>query len=209
MEETKLNILLVDDHEILLEGLENHIKMNFPSANTFKAKNIREIYGHLNEEEIDVILLDLILGDEDARMFLPQIIKLSPNVKIVVLSSLEEITIVRSLLQNGAHGFVGKSCSSEFITTSIKEVLKGNEYVNPELSSRIARIQEIESKRIGLSEREEEVLKGTLKGLTIKEIAEELNLSSKTVEYHRSNLFSKFAVRNATELVKKSILLGF
>ena len=209
MEKTKLNILIVDDHEILLEGLENHIKMNFPSANTFKAKNIREIYGHLNEEEIDVILLDLILGDEDARMFLPQIIKLSPNVKIVVLSSLEEITIVRSLLQNGAHGFVGKSCSSEFITTSIKEVLKGNEYVNPELSSRIARIQEIESKRIGLSEREEEVLKGTLKGLTIKEIAEELNLSSKTVEYHRSNLFSKFAVRNATELVKKSILLGF
>lgn len=209
MEKTKLNILIVDDHEILLEGLENHIKMNFPSANTFKAKNIREIYGHLNEEEIDVILLDLILGDEDARMFLPQIIKLSPNVKIVVLSSLEEITIVRSLLQNGAHGFVGKSCSSEFITTSIKEVLKGNEYVNPELSSRIARLQEIESKRIGLSEREEEVLKGTLKGLTIKEIAEELNLSSKTVEYHRSNLFSKFAVRNATELVKKSILLGF
>lgn len=209
MEETKLNILLVDDHEILLEGLENHIKMNFPSANTYKAKNIREIYGHLNEEEIDVILLDLILGDEDARMFLPQIIKLSPTVKIVVLSSLEEITIVRSLFQNGAHGFVGKSCSSEFITTSIKEVLKGNEYVNPELSSRIARLQEIESKRIGLSEREEEVLKGTLKGLTIKEIAEELNLSSKTVEYHRSNLFSKFAVRNATELVKKSILLGF
>lgn len=81
--------------------------------------------------------------------------------------------------------------------------------MNPELSSRIARLQEIESKRIGLSEREEEVLKGTLKGLTIKEIAEELNLSSKTVEYHRSNLFSKFAVRNATELVKKSILLGF
>lgn len=209
MEEKELNILIVDDHEILLEGLENHVKKNFPDATIFQAKSIREIYHQLNNEQIDVLLLDLLLGDEDARMFLPQIIALSPKLKIVVISSLEEITVVRSLFQNGVHGFVGKSCSSEFVTLSIKEVLKGNQYVSPELSKRIDRLQEIESKRIGLSEREEEVLAGTLKGQTIKEIAQELNLSPKTVEYHRSNLFSKFAVRNATELVKKSILLGF
>lgn len=202
-------ILIADDHEMLLEGLYNFIVQNFPLSEVFMAKDKKGLFNNLNQHKVDVLILDLMLGTDDSRTFLPQITHANPEMKIVVVSSLEETAIVSTILKSGAHGFVGKSCSITYIIEAISEVLKGREYVDPELSERIENWKNQGTQGIVLTDREKEVLNETLRGNRIKDIAKKLDLSTKTVEYHRSNLFVKFQVRNVTGLVKKTMLLGY
>src|SRR5690554_7706449 len=92
----------------------------FPYTTLFRSSILldsshKEILGILNKRNIDVLLLDLILGNEDSRTFLSQLLQIQPEMKIIVVSSMEEESIVNALLQNGAKGFVGKSSSTMYI----------------------------------------------------------------------------------------------
>lgn len=210
MEKNGLNILIVDDHQMLLEGLRSFVSGQFPNANLLLASTYTEIINILYKRSIDVILLDLILGKEDSRMFLDQLLKIQPELKIIVISSLEEEGVVNGILQNGGHGFVGKSSSTMYISDAIHTVLKGDVYIDPFLKDSIQKGDNgMGTASIALTLREKEVLSETLKDKRIKEIAEALFISVKTVENHRSNLFTKFGVSNATGLVKKALLMGY
>ncbi|PKR81799.1 hypothetical protein CW751_00215 [Brumimicrobium salinarum] len=210
MNNDNLSILIVDDHQMLLEGIRSFVSRQFPESDILLASNHQEIVTVLGKRKIDVILLDLILGNEDSRTFLDQIIKLMPKVKIVIVSSLEDERVVNALLQNGAHGFVGKSSSTMYIAEAIHAVLEDKIYIDPLLQSHIEQRNDGKStETILLTQREKEVLNETLKEKRIKEIAEALFISKKTVENHRSNLFTKFGVSNATGLVKKALLMGY
>ena len=159
-------------------------------------------------EEIELILLDLLLGSEDARLFLDKIQHLKPTVKIIVVSSLEDITIVKALLQKNVQGFVGKSSSTHLILEAMNTVMQGKTFIDPFIQKKIESLSNNTYSLI-LTQREREVLIETLKERKIKEIAALLNVTEKTVENHRSNLFTKFEVTNITGLVKKAILMGF
>jgi DNA-binding NarL/FixJ family response regulator len=210
MKNKSLHILIVDDHQMLLEGIRSFVAGQFPEANLLLASSHQEIVSVLQKRNIDVLLLDLILGKEDSRTFLSQIIKLQPQIKIVVVSSLEEESVVNALLQNGAHGFVGKSSSTMYIAEAIHAVLEDKIYIDPLLKKHAKENKErMNTTAIILTLREKEVLNETLKEKRIKEIAESLFISEKTVENHRSNLFTKFGVSNVTGLVKKALLMGY
>ncbi len=210
MEKKKLNILIVDDHQMLLEGLRSFVANQFPNATILLASTHSEVINIIQKRTIDVLLLDLILGNEDSRMFLDQLLMMCPEMKIIVISSLEEELVVKGILQNGGHGFVGKSSSTMYISDAIHTVLRGEIYIDPLLKENFQKGSKgDESNTIVLTLREKEVLNETLKGLRIKEIAEALFISVKTVENHRSNLFTKFGVSNVTGLVKKALLMGF
>lgn len=205
-----LNILIVDDHRMLLEGIRNFVASKFPQANILLASNYDEIISVFNKRKIDVLLLDLLLGNEDSRTFLLELQELQPETKIVVISSLEEEGVINALLQNQVMGFVGKSSSTSFIAEAIHSVLEGNVYVDPSYKERIAkRNKQLKFDTIILTSRERDVLNETMKGKRIKEIGEALFISPKTVENHRSNLFVKFEVNNVTALINKALLLGF
>lgn len=205
-----LNILIVDDHRMLLEGIRNFVASKFPQANILLASNYDEIISVFNKRKIDVLLLDLLLGNEDSRTFLLELQELQPETKIVVISSLEEEGVINALLQNQVMGFVGKSSSTSFIAEAIHSVLEGNVYIDPSYKERIAkRNKQLKFDTIILTSRERDVLNETMKGKRIKEIGEALFISPKTVENHRSNLFVKFEVNNVTALINKALLLGF
>lgn len=206
----RLNILIVDDHRMLLEGIRNFVASKFPQANILLASNYDEIISVFNKRKIDVLLLDLLLGNEDSRTFLLELQELQPETKIVVISSLEEEGVINALLQNQVMGFVGKSSSTSFIAEAIHSVLEGNVYIDPSYKERIAkRNKQLKFDTIILTSRERDVLNETMKGKRIKEIGEALFISPKTVENHRSNLFVKFEVNNVTALINKALLLGF
>jgi|SRR5690554_3489933 len=210
MKNEPLNILIVDDHQMLLEGIRSFVGSHFPEAVLLLASSHQEILSVLGKRKIDVLLLDLILGNEDSRAFLSQLLQIQPDMKIVVISSMEEESIVNALLQNGAKGFVGKSSSTMYISEAITAVMKGGIYVDPLLKSHIQeKNKSLNNTAIVLTLREKEVLNETLKEKRIKEIASSLFISEKTVENHRSNLFIKFGVRNVSGLVKKALLLGY
>ncbi len=210
MIEKNFEILIVDDHQMILEGIRNFVAGQFPEANLLLASNHKEIINVLQKREIDVLLLDLVLKKEDSRDFLAQLIQLKPKMKIVVVSSLEDETVVHGLLHSGVHGFVGKSSSTMYIAEAIRAVINNKTYIDPLLKERIQeKNKSLSTYSIGLTRREKEVLYETLKEKRIKEIAESLFISEKTVESHRSNLFAKFGVSNVTGLVKKAMLLGY
>lgn len=210
MKDQAFNILIVDDHQMLLEGVRSFVAGQFPNASILLASSHKEILGILNKRNIDVLLLDLILGNEDSRTFLSQLLQIQPEMKIIVVSSMEEESIVNALLQNGAKGFVGKSSSTMYIAEAINAVAAGEVYIDPLLKNHIQKKNEhLNTTAIVLTLREKEVLSETLKGKRIKEIAEALFISEKTVENHRSNLFTKFEVSNVSGLVKKALLLGY
>ncbi|HLV42001.1 MAG TPA: response regulator transcription factor [Brumimicrobium sp.] len=210
MKNNNPHILIVDDHQMLLEGIRSFVAGQFPKAVLLLASTHQEILSVLNKRSIDVLLLDLMLGNEDSRTFLSQLLQLQPEMKIVVISSMEEESIVNALLQNGAHGFVGKSSSTMYIAEAINAVMNGNIYIDPLLKDHVKKKNEsLNTTGIVLTLREKEVLNETLKEKRIKDIAASLFVSEKTVENHRSNLFTKFDVSNVTGLVKKALLLGY
>ena len=204
------HILIVDDHQMLLEGIRSFVAGHFPDAVLLLASSHQEIVSVLNKRNIDVLLLDLILGNEDSRTFLSQLLQIQPEMKIVVVSSMEEESIVNALLQNGAKGFVGKSSSTMYIAEAITAVMNGEIYIDPLLRKHVQEKNEsLNVSAIVLTLREKEVLNETLKEKRIKEIASSLFISEKTVENHRSNLFTKFGVSNVSGLVKKALLMGY
>lgn len=210
MKDKAIQILIVDDHNMLLEGLQNFVGREFPEANILLASDYKGIIKVITRRDVSVLLLDIFLGKEDSRTFMSKLISLRPALKIVVVSSLEDEQVISAILQNGAMGFVGKSSSTAYIADAIRAVMKGEKYVDPAIEERLVRSKKSsDCPQIILTRREKEVLKETLDGKRIREIADELCISIKTVENHRSNLFAKFNVENSTGLVKKALLLGY
>src|SRR5690554_2473121 len=103
MKDQAINILIVDDHQMLLEGVRSFVAGQFPNASILLASSHKEILGILNKRSIDVLLLDLILGNEDSRTFLSQLLQIQPEMKIIVVSSMEEESIVNALLRSEEH----------------------------------------------------------------------------------------------------------
>lgn len=210
MRDIKFDVLIVDDHKMLLEGIRSFVANQFPNSNVLLASTHKEIINVLEKRAIDVLLLDLLLGDEDSRTFIFELQELQPNMKIVVVSSLEEEMVVNVLIQSGVDGFVGKSSSTIYIAEAINAVRNGETYIDPLLKENFQeRNKHLKSEHIVLTRREKEVLNQTLKGKKIKEIADALFISVKTVENHRSNLFVKFEVSNVSGLIKKALLLSY
>lgn len=203
------NLLIADDHSLILEGLRSLLVDcdEFGLIDTATDKNA--LWLKLRSADYHVLVLDLLLGKEDARSFIPELLEEFPELKIVVLTSLGDVVSIQSVLQTGVHAYVVKSESGNEIMKAIRAVLKGQNYLSPQVQS-VLLSKPVESvDHIVLSPREKEVLRGILSEASTRQIASELFLSEKTVEHYRSALFTKFDVRNVTGLVKKAILQGF
>ena len=85
MKDQAFNILIVDDHQMLLEGVRSFVAGQFPNASILLASTHKEILSVLNKRNIDILLLDLILGNEDSRTFLSQLLQIQPEMKIIVV----------------------------------------------------------------------------------------------------------------------------
>ncbi|MGM0479959.1 MAG: LuxR C-terminal-related transcriptional regulator [Bacteroidota bacterium] len=210
MKKNNLNILITDDHAMILQGLRAYIGSERTDYTIFTAATKAEMDEHLENQTIDVLLLDLMIGKTDARFFIQSIKKKYADLKIIVVSSHETNEVIQTLIDNDVDGFVGKSQSSEFILKAIDQSQENLFYLDPQTRKKWDNAaDQSKTGHIHLTKREQEVLRETLKGSSIKVIADALFISEKTIENHRSNLFSKFEVKNVTSLVKKAMLLGF
>lgn len=205
----KLNVLIVDDHVMLLEGLQKYIQSRLKNAEITSASDHRGIIKALQERQIDVLLLDVFLEKEDSRSFIKQILNLQNDIKIIMVSSLDDKDAVNAMFFSGIKGFVNKSSPSNLIIEAIDVVMKGETFIDPILLDKEGGqpVEDISS--IVLSDKERAVLVETIRGKRIKEIADTLNLSEKSIENYRNNLFIKFNVSNVVGLVREAILLGF
>lgn len=199
-----MKVIIADDHQLIINGLQSVLTEKYPQVEVDGAINKSILYELLATNKYDVLIQDLKFGADNAKDFLKEIKSEYPSLKKIVLSSISDSVTIKQL-SNLVDGYVIKSESLEELTNAISKVTNGEKYFS-ELASN--RLKENSVDEITLTRREKEVLQVTLQEKSIKEIADILCISEKTVELHRSNLFVKLDVKNITGLVKKAIALN-
>lgn len=203
-----MHILLVDDHTVVLDGLELLLSTFEFVKKTDKAVHEETMNQILKNSPLpDIILLDLELGEADGRELCKKIKKQYSSISIIALTSYSDTYTVKSTVKAGFDGYLLKSDDRHTVMTALQAVMRGEKYFSPELKD-IFFQQSTSASTNTLTRREQDVLRLILDEKTSKEIANELFISEKTVENHRSNLMLKLGVKNTAGLVKKALSKG-
>ena len=209
-----INILLVDDHQILLDGLRTMLEAE-PDFNIIgTAKNGHEAIPILQQQAVDVLILDLSMPEMDGMETTKYVKKQFPDVKIIILTTNDEGSIITEILKQGATGYMLKNSTQEQLVKGIRLANEGKTVLNNEVTTRM--IESIRQKDNApekrnipkITRREKEVLQLIAEEFTAQEIADQLFVSLNTVITHRRNLFVKMEVKNSVGLVKKAIENG-
>jgi len=201
----KTQILLVDDHLILLDGIKNILEENgFVVA--AKAQSVQEAMDLLSEHKIDLVVTDIQMQHEEDGIELIKRVRFEyPKIKIVVLSMHCERNIVHDALQYEINGYLLKNITEQQLIKALKIIMLGKFYVSEEISHLLVEKFHSEQTRRILSKRELEVLVLISKEFSNKQIAAELYISERTVESHRKNIFRKTNTQSVVGLIKYAI----
>ncbi len=200
------NILIVEDHPVVVEGLQKLLADKKIALKCIVAYSAKECLKAINSFEPDLVLLDYSLPDGNGIDLCKIILAKYPKSKILAISSFREQSLVKRMVDNGALGFVLKNASENEIIEAIQTVLSGKQYLGSEI---IEILKGKENNNPILTRRELEVLKHIADGFTNTEIAEKLFISPLTVDSHRKNLIIKLDAKNTASLIKIAIQKGF
>jgi DNA-binding NarL/FixJ family response regulator len=195
-------VAIVDDHKVLAEGLEHIINESNVALVTDKMYSIAECREMLKRHQPDVLMLDISLPDGDGIDFCSEIRKNYPELKIMMLTSYAESSVVTRALDEGALGYILKNSMSEEIIEGIRVVASGERFLCDQTE---VLLKKNSNRQIPLSPREREILKLIVEGYTIREISDKLFLGFETVRSYCKYLHLKLDVRNTASLVRKAI----
>jgi DNA-binding NarL/FixJ family response regulator len=190
----------VDDHKILSEGLRRIIDESGIAAVSTVYNDLDSARKGLADARPDVLLLDVELPDGNGVDFCAELIKQYPDLKIMMLTSFDNISIAKRSLKNGARGYSLKNAMPEEIISGIEAVNNGEQFLCEEIDLLLK--QKKEEQILYLSPREKELLKLIADGYTDNEIADRLFLSKESSKTYRKNLLMKFNAKNSIMLVK-------
>jgi len=206
-----IQIAITDDHTIVIEGIKNMLKSNKEIEVLQSFENLKDTFENLNSS-IEVLLLDINLPDGNGINACKNILEKHKNLKIIALTNFEDSIFIKQILKNGAMGYLLKNTSKTELTEAIKEVNNGNRYLPKKISDILLNdsigIEQSSYFIPKLTSREKEILALIIKEYTTDEIANELFVSNKTVESHRSNLMQKLGVKNSAGLVRVAFEKG-
>jgi DNA-binding NarL/FixJ family response regulator len=219
-----MKILLVDDHSLITDALRVLLLDIDPNANVFTAGDADGAERLLDQHpDADLMLLDLGIPGASGTSVLEALVARAPDLKILVLSGVQDQRSVMRVLQLGAAGFVPKSMASDTLVSAIKFVLSGGVYIPADLLDEVTRgaamlglpergrdmLGQPTSSRIQLTERQEQVLQLLARGAPIKIICRELGLSEGTVKTHVTAIYRAFGASNRTEALLAARRQGY
>jgi DNA-binding NarL/FixJ family response regulator len=203
-------ILLIEDHEIIVWALTRIIEKGFKGTGLFAASSFNEGLRILERNTVNLIILDIDMPDGNTPSMITDLHKVQSQVPILVHSGLPEKDYSLKYLGAGANGFVSKNAPFSTISDAISVVLNGKKYISTITHDVIAETflngnpkAPKKKENFYLTERENEVIRLLLKGKWTKEIAAELGLKVTTISTHKGNIFEKFGVDNSVELFIK------
>lgn len=204
----KMKIAIADDHDLIVDGFLNLLAAELPEAAVFTARNKPELLALLARETIDILFQDIRFGRYDTGELVQFLRGQYPDMKIVAISAYSVREVVQILFKQGIDGYISKADASDEILDAIGAVQEGQTYFSSDIrgdrGSHVPAQDNVE-----LTAREKEVLDAIIAGKTIRETADELFLSAKTIETYRAALFVKFEVANVASLVRRAILEGY
>jgi len=193
---------LVDDHQIVRAGIRRILSEAKDINILAEAGSGEEAVQFIRNNEVDVVLMDIHMPGIGGLEATRKIVHYSPNIKVIVLTvSNDEIYPVR-FLKSGAMGYLTKDCQAEELIQAIKQVKSGQRYLSAEIAQQLAlkRFDNRDSPFDALSERELQVMLMITRGEKVPKIAEQLHLSTKTVNTYRYRIFNKLGVNSDVEM---------
>lgn len=206
----EIKVLIVDDHKILREGLQNIIEQNAGLKFAGEATNGRDAIKLCKQLKPDVVLMDIAMEGLNGIEATHQIVHESPDTKIIALSMHSNKRFVMGMFKAGAYGYLLKDSGTEEVVHAIKTVASNQKYVSQQISGTLVNefVSPSESRKSQLTSREKEILQLIAEGKSSKEIAGMLFLSSKTIDAHRKNIMDKLDLFTIPDLTKYAIKEG-
>lgn len=200
-----IRLAIADDHPIVREGLRRIASEDPGITVTGEASTAAELFRLLAAAAVDVVLLDVSMPGATFVETLKELRERHPSVKVLVLSVHPEDQWAMRALRAGASGYLTKDHSPEQLVQAVRRVARGGKYVSETLAERLAGMVDNGRARALhelLSDREFEVLRALGSGMTVKDVAEQLRLSAKTVSTYRTRLLEKMGLKSKADLVR-------
>lgn len=210
MADTDIQIMLVDDHDIIRDGIRVLLEDEIGFHITAEAENGQEAVNACSEHDIDIIIMDISMPEMNGIEATKKIKKKHPDIKVLALTMMDEDQHIRQMIEAGASGYILKSSGKEELVNAITSILDGSHYFSQDAAFSVMMDLVKDGSNSGtgsakLTERELEVLELIVKEYTNQEIADELFISIRTVDSHRRNLLQKTGAKNTAGLVMYAI----
>ncbi|VXC96660.1 DNA-binding response regulator, NarL/FixJ family, contains REC and HTH domains [Pseudomonas sp. 8Z] len=200
-----INLMLVDDHTIMREGLKHIFELDKDIVIKGEAASGSQALECLRSLQVDMLLLDINMPGLSGEALVERIVHQHPCLPILILSMHNDAQVAMRVLRSGAAGYLTKTQSPETLIAAVKKVGAGGRYIDPDLLEQIALSSLKRQSNRGLdslTNREFQIMRLLADGLSVNQIAEQLMISNKTVSTHKINLMEKMAFSNNAELIK-------
>jgi DNA-binding NarL/FixJ family response regulator len=212
------NIFIIDDHELVRQGLRQLINGEVDLQLCGEASNIKDALKMRASLRPDVVIVDISLPDGNGLDLIKQLHHWLPKMRIIALSMHDDELYAERALNNGASGYINKQDSAQKLLVGIRQVIKNKIFVSLGIAKRLQQQANKESNKalceknstiLKLSNRELQVFDSIGKGMKTQDIADNLKLSIKTIETHRRHIKDKLSLSSGTELVRTAIMWQF
>jgi two-component system, NarL family, invasion response regulator UvrY len=206
-----INVVVVDDHAVVREGLKRIISENPGMAVSGEAGDGFEAMKAVKENPCDVVLLDITMPNKNGLDVLKQLRTESPRLPVLVLSMHAEDQYAIRVLRAGAAGYLTKESAPAKLVQAIRKVVRGGKYVSQTLAEKLVFDLDSDMDKVPhetLSDREFQVLCMIASGKTVGDIAGELSLSVKTISTYRVRILEKLQMKNNAEITRYAIKQG-
>lgn len=208
----KINIILVDDHQMFRDGVKSVLSDEANISVIGEVGNGQDLYTLLENTKADLIITDISMPDISGIEITKFVSENYPEIKILVLSMHSNEEFITKALSSGANGYLPKDTSMNELLEAINTIYHGENYFNKDISNTILKsiinksktksdTEKIES----LTKREKEIIRLVVEGLSNKEIAGKLFISIRTVDSHKTNIMHKLNLKSSVELVKYAL----
>ncbi len=203
-----MKVLIADDHAVFRRGLRETLAEAFSRVTFGEARTAQETLEQVRRQDWDVVILDISMPGKSGLDILEDLKRLRPRMPILLLSMHPEQQFARRALKSGAAGYLTKDSVTDELKEAVKKIVGGGRYVSAALAEKLAvdlrqgadtPLYEL------LSDREFQVLRMIASGKTVKDIAEDLSLSVKTVSTYRGRILEKTGMKTNAELIRYAL----
>jgi two-component system invasion response regulator UvrY len=201
-------VLIADDHAIVRKGLKETLGEELGKVTFGEAENARQALDQIRKEPWDLLLLDIDMEGQSGLEVLAEIRRSAERLPVLILSMYPEAEFAMRALKDGASGYVSKQSAPEELIGAVRKVLGGGRYVSPVLAERLVSNLQHPMECLpheSLSPREVQVLRMVATGKSVKEIAADLSLSTKTVATHRARMLEKMRMQSDVEVARYAL----
>jgi len=201
-------ILIADDHTIVRRGLKHILHENLNGVMIDEASNEQEVLDKVWNDDYDLVVLDIAMPGRSGLDVLKELRSHKPKLPVLILSMYPEEQYAVRVLKAGASGYLTKDSAPSELMAAVQKISQGKKYISPSLAEKLAVDLDASLEKAlheGLSDREYQVMCMIASGKTVKEIAEVLSLSVKTISTYRSRILEKMRMTNNAALTRYAL----